>query len=202
MRAQGIDYGMGLANVDKQTGIRFGIISQHSLDQDYLSDFEADYGEPTCPKCGNKAESSNDACETCEESDSVFCGAKDYHCHGKNCRSFPQGVPYSFWSNSAYSDEANGFYHKDESTLAHYDNSGFGVWIERSEYYTYAHFCSPCAPGACDLDAPLEENTLHTGGYGPDTDKCYCFGHECFESGRAPYRVFRVADNSEVFPKE
>ena len=53
--SKGIDYGMGTTNVDKQTGIRFGVIAMHELNEWAHESFEADYGSPCCPKCGNDA---------------------------------------------------------------------------------------------------------------------------------------------------
>lgn len=32
----GIDYGLGQSNIDKETGIRFGVISQHSLHPEWM----------------------------------------------------------------------------------------------------------------------------------------------------------------------
>jgi len=59
----GIDYGLGTSNVDAATGIRYGVISQHSVNLDAWAEAEADYGDPHCPKCGN---------ETCaSDSDSI-----------------------------------------------------------------------------------------------------------------------------------
>jgi hypothetical protein len=52
----GIDYGMGQTNIDKETGIHYGVISINSLTECAIEDFEADYGEPHCPKCGSEAE--------------------------------------------------------------------------------------------------------------------------------------------------
>lgn len=171
-RDQGIDYGMGSVNVDKSNGIRFGLIGVHSLDQEFLGEFEADYGDVP------------------DDQDELY-----------------------------FEGEPNGFYLKTDEMLAHMGSDGFGVWCERSPYYTYAKFCSPCAPGAGDLDNPLivnavspmfcgwgelcthtplaengEESCIHNQGFA----KVYAFGHECFESNIAPYRVFRVSDNSEV----
>ena len=41
----GIDYGMGLANVDHETGIRYGVVSQNSISPDALADMEPVYPE-------------------------------------------------------------------------------------------------------------------------------------------------------------
>jgi len=51
----GIDYGRGETNIDKLTGIRFGVINQGEVGQAWFESAEADYGKPTCPKCGNEA---------------------------------------------------------------------------------------------------------------------------------------------------
>ena len=208
---QGIDYGMGLANVDKTTGIRYGIINHHSLGADFLDEFEADYGSPMCPKCYEQADSpeafgesfaamgnpyARDGAELPEGYTDEDRESREYVC--VECKHF-------FGSESAFGDEAIGFYIiNDAGLLAHYDGSGFGVWIEQSPYYTYAHFCSPCAPGACDLDSPLDVGDVGFGllAHAAELDKTYCFGHECFEDGKAPYRVFRVVDGTEVLPGE
>jgi hypothetical protein len=34
----GIDYGLGLSNIDRTTGIRYGVISPHSVNPDALDD--------------------------------------------------------------------------------------------------------------------------------------------------------------------
>ena len=69
-------------------------------------------------------------------------------------------------------------------------SSGGDLWILKSPYYTFAQFCSPCAPGACHLEHPLEEKD-------PD-NKCYCLHHEWFEKDKAPYPVYRIEDDSLV----
>jgi hypothetical protein len=61
------------------------------------------------------------------------------------------------------------------------------IFVSKSPYYTRAQFCSPCAPGACYLLNPCEEG-----------EKAYCFGHDWFEDSKAPYPVYRVADDSLV----
>ena len=62
------------------------------------------------------------------------------------------------------------------------------IFILKSPYYTVCQFCSPCAPGAGYV-----MNTVENG------VKAYCFGHDCFEDGNAPYPVFRVEDDVQVF---
>lgn len=65
-----------------------------------------------------------------------------------------------------------------------------GDFILKSPYYTYAQFCSPCAPGAGYLPSPLKDR--------PAGNKTYCLGHDWFEDGTAPYRVYSVKTNKEM----
>ncbi|MGB2806668.1 MAG: hypothetical protein WBC22_02930 [Sedimentisphaerales bacterium] len=55
------------------------------------------------------------------------------------------------------------------------------IFITKSPYYTHAQFCSPCAPGACYIMNSCD-----------DGEKAYCFGHDWFEGGKAPYPVFNL----------
>src|SRR5262245_47880068 len=82
---RGIDYGMGATNIDKDNGIRYGVIPQHEVLQAWCDSSEADYGPPTCGKCGNEAEDVNadgvPDMEAYEGDDWDFTGSK-YACVG------------------------------------------------------------------------------------------------------------------------
>jgi hypothetical protein len=67
------------------------------------------------------------------------------------------------------------------------ETTSLGVYVTQSPYYTRAAFCSPCCPGAGDLDSPREHGV-----------KAYCLGPDWFEDDKAPYKVWRVSDDSEV----
>jgi len=134
---RGIDYGMGETNIDRTTGIRFGVISQNDVLQAWADSSEPDYGEPTCGCCG---------------------------------------------------DEPLGWGLDDGEYVAMADQHG-EIMILRSPYYTKAGFCSPCVPGACHLSEPCN-----------DGEKAYCFGHDWFDDGVAPYPVYSVETGKEVSP--
>jgi len=68
------------------------------------------------------------------------------------------------------------------------------IFITKAPYFTYAQFCSPCAPGACHLRNPLPPFTAS------DDNKAYCFGHDWFEDDAAPYPVFSVETGLIVEP--
>lgn len=175
----GIDYGLGQSNVDKETGIRFGVISQNEVLQAWADSSDADYGEPTCPKCGNEASAIDDP-----QVPDLDMPTEDWEDNGRDHACLT--CHYSFDSDEAYGDEPNGFTFQDSEYEAVQGLDG-DIFIVKSPYYTRAQFCSPCAPGAAYLMNPCDD--------GP---KAYCFDHDWFESGKAPYPVYRVSDDSLI----
>lgn len=179
MSDYGIDYGLGQANVDKSSGIRYGIISSHALNEWALDSFEADYGDPTCPSCGTAVVEYDD--EAHGEYDGRMC---DYAC--EECqRLYDSGECYGEEPLSHTLDD--GTYH---ATMDTYND----IFVLKSPYYTYAQFCSPCAPGACHLENPVEPLEGHP--------KAYCFGHDWFDGNVAPYPVYQVSDDALIESKE
>ena len=171
----GIDYGNGKTNTDPQTGIRYGVISQNSVMSDALDDLEPDYGDPHCPKCGDPAEAMPEGDDPVGE-DWTDDGS-DYIC--RSCK-------YAFESYDAFTDESSGFtYDQDGYSLT--DCLDTDLFILKSPYYTFARFCSPCVPGAGNLDNP-----------DPEGAKTYCLGHDWFEGEKAPYPVYSVETGEEV----
>lgn len=171
----GIDYGMGTTNVDRDTGIRFGVINMNALNEWAWESVEADYGPPTCGHCGCEVDEWDS-----EKHDAYVGGGSDYAC---------EGCELCFVADECYGDEPIGHTLDDGDYQGTVDSSS-DLFLTKSPYYTHAQFCSPCAPGACYLEHP-------TGTSGP---KAYCLGHDWFEGGRAAYTVYRVADGSVVPP--
>lgn len=187
----GIDWGRGTTNIDQATGIRYGVIPANDLGESWYESSEPDYGPPSCPKCGNEAESCHDSERTDEMEVS---GAGDFVC--ESCQ-------YAFDGDEAFGDEpVGGFSLDDGEYKAHQGHDDSDVFILESPYYTRAQFCSPCAPGAAYLRNPCED--------GP---KAYCFDPSWFrpwndnqvtgeyagERTSCPYPVWRVADDELVF---
>lgn len=187
-----IDYGMGQTNIDHNTGIRYGVIPHHDIGAAWYDDAEADYGAPSCPKCGNPSVAidadgvpdeygpEHDEDDNPIESNWEFNGS-DHACI--NCE-------YTFNSDEAYGDEPNSYYVDQADFKATQSGDDSDIFVILSPYYTRADFCSPCAPGACHLRHPNESGA-----------KAYCFGHDWFEDGVAPYPVYRVSDDSIVLPE-
>jgi hypothetical protein len=61
------------------------------------------------------------------------------------------------------------------------------IMVLKSPYYTLAPFCSPCVPGAGDLNSARSDGV-----------KTYCLGHDWFEEGVAPYLVYDAVYDVEI----
>jgi hypothetical protein len=177
----GIDYGMGRINRDPENGIRFGVISQGSVGQTWYDEAEADYGRATCPSCGNE-------CVAFEaekhETLGQYNDRRKYACTDYVC----EHCLHTLDSDECYGDEPLGWnYSGDGYELV--DCLDSDIMVLKSPFYTRGNYCSPCVPGAVSLESDNEEGA-----------KAYCLGHDWFEEGKAPYRVFSVATNEEVLP--
>jgi hypothetical protein len=86
--------------------------------------------------------------------------------------------------------EAIGFEYSAEGYEATAGEDG-DIFITKSPFFTYAQFCSPCAPGACYLMNTVEPD---------ESNKAYCLGHDWFEDGKAPYPVYSVETGEIVQP--
>lgn len=97
--------------------------------------------------------------------------------------------------------EPCGFTLDDGEYLARSDEQG-DIFVLKSPYFTYAKFCSPCAPGAVYLtnpiQGPISHHTQMTWGTPVGNNRGYCFGHDWFEDGKAPYTVYSVETGKEV----
>ncbi len=203
----GIDYsGPGsTTNRDPETGIRYGVISQNSIPAENLDGIEYDYGIPdegTCPDCGHTQRVPSG----CAWGDTIECE----ECKEKYEVELPDMSEPCGWSY-----ESGGYQLRD---CLNND-----IFVIKSPYFTYAQFCSPCVPGACNLDNPFEGLAVPSGrhasfaeDYGAEAEaigyvKCYCLGHDFFEDraskggkffSQAPYEVFSVASGKRVVMKD
>jgi hypothetical protein len=183
----GIDYSLGRSNVDRSNGIHFGVISLHAINMDRLEEFESQYGNPHCPKCGNECEAI--PCHTEQTEHGVAC-YRDVPEEFENyeCPKYSQGeyackdCEYLFDADEAFPDSPiEQTYERDGYALSLGEDGD--IFVLKSPYYTRAQYCSPCAPGAGYLTNPCDD--------GPKT---YCLGADWFEDNKPPYPVYLVAD--------
>lgn len=194
--SNGIDYGGGITNIDTATGIRYGVIPQGDVLQAWADSSKPYYGDPHCPKCGNEAIEVGSKADTGKDengNDLERASDRDddgYECARGACGDYAcDKCEYLFDSEEAFGDDPLSYFLDDGEYEAECGDGD--IFITKSPYYTRAKFCSPCAPGACYLRNPSD------GG-----EKAFCFGHDFFEDGVAPYPVYRVSDDSLVGPEK
>jgi hypothetical protein len=100
------------------------------------------------------------------------------------------------WADEAQMTEEGGFVYTDDGYSLHQGVEEFDLWVLKSPYFTYAQFCSPCAPGACYLLNWLGQSSYN------DNNKAYCLGHDWFENGVAPYPIYDVVTGKEIKAQE
>ena len=181
-----------MPNYDEKTGIRYGVISPHFISSWSLNDI---YDQGTDPIYeSGKNDILNDIKALCE----------DYN------------LDYERINTDSFIDEYSDNYQGNDSGIMDYSDKeydlhvsgdNFGIFVMRSPYYTYCNQCSPCAPGAGNLDSPVDKEDYDKKPHGVfmyGTEKAYCLGPEWFDqdndqySRKIPYRVFRVDNDQEV----
>jgi hypothetical protein len=133
---KGIDYGRGQTNIDKSTGIRFGVIPARLVDFWY-DQAEPSYPDEACPSCGAPRDETT---EENEDGSDLLCGECEMTSATED------------WT----ADEPSGYVFDADGIQASHGESG-DVFVTRSPYFTRAEFCSPCAPGACYLTGATED---------------------------------------------
>ena len=161
------------SDIDPETGIRFGMINANLVGKWYEK-CDADYGEATCPKCEGKVEDIDEAPEDPWLSNDGWevCGS-DYCCF--ECK-------YTFEVDVAFPDVADFYFYDDGELRACHPHDDQSISMSKSPYWTWVR----------TVEDRADWHRVKT----------YCFGHEWFEGGIAPYLMYSVEDGSIVQPGE
>ncbi len=158
----GIDYGRGVTNRDADTGIRYGYISANALDSALVSTLL--YGEGGVEDFVNH---SYDSAE--EEARKVFL---DEAWNEAEARGEPfddddaRGDFEAEWSYEGSEDHVSGTY-EGVAYASSWLGGALNFFVFKSPHVTRAAFCSPCVPGAGDLDT-LDPEGVETYDVPPD----------------------------------
>ena len=197
----GIDYG-NLKEINSQNGFRYGVISQHSISPDALDDIWRN-GKDMAWEAALEAE-----IEAAKERARQNAAGNAEDAEEIDEDQISQDLADNWQSDNGLSDYL-------------YERDGYKVtgclqndlFVLQSPFYTYAQFCSPCVPGAgnldsyfspanpiaeCDAKAMLFQEEAKDNGF----PRVFCLGHDWFESGRAPYMVFDLKTGKEVKPTQ
>jgi len=176
-----------MTNYDEKTGIRYGVISPHSINQDALNDI---YTNGTDPYYG-------EGIKEIKQHVQDFISSYPYRISEGTQDSIRDMLIEDF--SDGYENPDGAIDYSDNEYDLHVSGDNFGIFVMKSPYYTYCRGCSPCAPGAGDLDSPM---TSYIGAISTNFDKALCLGTEWFDQDNPiPYRVFRVDNDQEVLPE-
>lgn len=225
----GIDWGRGASNADPETGIRYGVISQRSLMPEAASDFgyinSRDLShEAAVEEIKKKLQEALDVGTTGTEDDKRAAFSSILGDISRRSLDliddlmeieYGEGAVEEAWD--IIQDAFNDHYHcEDPDWLYEHDGYkatnclNFDVMLLASKFFTFAQFCSPCVPGAGNLDHPFTGKAVPHGYYKGWAEqfqfeaeqngfaKCFCWSHDWFEGGRAPYAVFEVGTNKFI----
>ena len=180
-----------MSNYDEKTGIAYGVISPHAISADVLNEI---YDQGTDPVYEYQKEEFTGALHATLEQYGFSAGQIDE----------VLTPAIDAWNEQEHgSDNGECDYSDNEYTL-HVSGDNFGIFVIKSPYYTYCRKCSPCAPGAGDLNNPVIENDDIADAMSfkkiYSIGKAYCLDKSFFddEYAKIPYRVFRVDNDEEV----
>jgi hypothetical protein len=166
-------------NVNFDTGIHYGCISQHSVDLSTMDDWydnDAYYDEAKQ-----------------EIIDGIKSALSDYF-DEEYIAEVVEAALDRF--NESYQNDEPAYYFEDSEYSAEYSQSLCCWIIKKSPYYTYCKTCSPCVPNAGDLDSPVTPDEymdgIERGFFHPKLVKAYCLPKEFFDGDKAPYKYFSV----------
>ena len=180
----GIDYGLGKSNINAETGIRYGVISQNSaeLNPDAIEDIYQHGRDLSFEQYQQDIK------------DKLRSALSDYFSDvkwGDKKESKLDIAVNDCWE--VIEENANDQYEGDGSNML-YESDGYKIQTTETEfiilespYFTRAQYCSPCFPGAGNLNT-----------YCVDGPKTYCLGHDWFEGEKAPYPVFSVKGDGQI----
>jgi len=162
---KGIDYGRGITNINLIDGIRYGVICLNEITQAWCESSEPKLSY-YCSNCGAELKKGAEAkrCPDCYRK--IEEGDFDF-------------IEPDFWSI-------------DDGRYKAYSDDNNDIFILKSPYFSYAQFCSPCAPGAGYIMNELEDKDYN--------NRTYCFGHDWFDDEVAPYTVYSVETGEVVQP--
>ena len=178
----GIDYGMGQTNVDKEAGIRYGVISQNKVSSFALDDFMTD-GKDLSYQAWKD--------DVIAAILSALGDALEDYTYKEMTHEIAERIFDDLDDNDDLQYESNGesSYLLEEDGLTAQLCTDGDIMVLKSEFYTFAQFCSPCAPGAGYLASPCES--------GPKT---YCLGEDWFDQySPCPYPIYLVKTGELVY---
>ena len=180
----GIDYGMGQTNIDKATGMRYGVIPMNDLSSFAWDDILVNGDD--LDFAAYKQE--------CKTSIATAIGNALEELgldRGNDAEELADGIVDDLeWDGYENTGDCARYAYDDGEVSIETASDG-DVWVLKSLYYTYAPFCSPCAPGA---------GYLRDAGTDDSNPKVYCLPKDWFDDEQGcPYPYWTVDGDELVF---
>lgn len=178
-------------NMNLDTGIHFGCISQNTLEPESLMSLIDDAEDVLYT---SSLEEFKEDLKTAIEEKSVLEFLKFNYMDESLVDEDFDTIVFE-WCQS-YQNDYHQWYYQDEEYEMDFSEDMNCIIILKSPYYTYCRGCSPCVPNAGDLDSPVTpddyENDNKVGFFYSSLKKAYCLPDEFFEDDKAPYKYFEV----------
>lgn len=198
-----------IPNFDPETGIHYGVISQHSLNPEALDDIHSEARDLSYEAAVDELKK--------ELRRIAQFPAPDRHAMitGGDLKYVTKGLDLDemimVFEDTEYSEDEkvstawdlieqkfNDTYESDGSHSWLYEKDGYvlrdclhtDIMVIKAPFCTWSKQCSPCVPNAGDLDSPLSEG---------DGLKSYCLGLDWFDNeNKCPYEPYNVGDVKEA----
>lgn len=200
MSGPGIDYGHGKTNIDLKTGIRYGIISQHSVNPDAMDDVYR----------GDNLTYSDAVDDLLEQVEAALFGIlRNTAMRREQAKDVARQAAESLLDDvggDAVGETDNAIYGYSQDGYELRTTSDNELFVFKSPFYTYARYCSPCVPGAGNLDNATQSELENYptdkpccgDRYDPEHNmkdygaKTYCLDNTWFDGGQSPYPFWKV----------
>lgn len=140
----GIDYGRvdgkPAANIDLKTGIRYGVVAVNNL-KHWIWDELEPITTPACPHCGNLDIVDDDGDPKTNDDGKVVCS----HCENESDEDDVWPETPDYWKLTSATIQAT------------VDRDSTYMMVLKSDTIVRCQFCSPCYPGAGNLDIPMDD---------------------------------------------
>lgn len=175
-----------MPNMNFETGIHYGCISQHSLDPCVLDDLISDSSDLIYDE--SKDEFIDDLKDAVQEI------LNNNGIENVTSEDINFDVAINEWDETYMNDNHHYLYDDGEYELDFSDDL-VSIIIKKSPYYTFCEGCSPCVPNAGNLDEPVTADDYEKDKKGlvySLVKKAYCLPDDFFENNKAPYEYFEV----------
>jgi hypothetical protein len=172
-------------NKDPSNGIAYGVISQNSLMPEVLDDLIQNSEDLVYEE--SKTDFLNELKNAIKEVlDNNYIHHED------------KDIDIDYYLdlfNNQYENDFHAYYFKDKDYEIRFFDDLNAMYILKSPYVCMAPLCSPCCPGAGDLNSTngidAENNSMGS------PVECYCLPNDFFEDDKAPYSYKRIEEREE-----